>query len=120
MRLTSTGNLGSGTNEAAVKLVKTIDGNIFRLEDSDGTCNANPEFGSVSWTCTSDLRLKTNIRDPKPVLNDLMKLRIDVNSWKLIKAIQELKIENEALKVRIEALELRLKNEEIKNIKIND
>jgi len=49
---------------------------ILRLEDSDGVCDHNPEAGSETVTCSSDGKLKTNIRDSADVLPDLMKLRI--------------------------------------------
>ncbi|NTW46492.1 MAG: hypothetical protein HGB18_05650, partial [Candidatus Moranbacteria bacterium] len=125
-----TGNVGIGTASPGVRLhvASSSDTNIFRLQDSDGTCSANPESGSVTWTCSSDRRLKTDIVDAPSVLSDLMKLDIrqyivrasgdtligviaqeaqsvmpnlvsqgddgylrvsELNSWQLIKAIQE-------------------------------
>lgn len=39
----------------------SIDGNIFTLEDTDGTCKMNPEAGGVTTTCSSDEKYKTNI-----------------------------------------------------------
>ena len=110
------------------------DTNVMRLSDSDGTCDHNPEAGSETVSCSSDERLKTNIRDAAVVLPSLMKLRIrdytvlasgdertgviaqevqgiapelvtegddgyfmveQIGSWELVKAIQELKTEND-------------------------
>jgi len=72
------GNVGIGTTSPAVKLhvYNASDTNIFRLQDSDGTCNANPESSSVSWSCSSDIRLKTNITEAKPILQKLTQLKI--------------------------------------------
>ncbi|OQX00625.1 hypothetical protein BWK69_01080 [Candidatus Parcubacteria bacterium A4] len=140
------GNVGIGTTAPGTKLHinSSLDENILRLQDSDGTCNADPESGSVTWSCSSDIRLKTDITDTIPALSNLMKLKIrdytiissgdkstgviaqevqevmpelvkigedgylmvsEINSWKLIKAIQELKTENDVLRTRIEKLE---------------
>ncbi len=38
-------------------------------------CSVTPQNGN-QWVCTSDARLKKNINDTKPILNDLMKIRI--------------------------------------------
>ena len=76
----SGGAVGFGTTGPAV-LVEvedtTIDGDIFRLQDSDGTCDANPEAGGVTWTCASDEEIKTNIvNKTDSVLDKLDQLRI--------------------------------------------
>ena len=72
--------VGINTNAPAVELhvLSTSDTDIFRLEDSDGTCNYNPESGSVSVSCSSDASLKTNIVDinASSTIADLMKYRI--------------------------------------------
>jgi hypothetical protein len=72
------GNVGIGTTSPAVKLhvYSSADENILRLQDSDGTCDANPESTSVTWTCSSDIRLKTNITDAQPILQKLTQLKI--------------------------------------------
>jgi len=41
----------------------TADENILRLQDSDGTCDMNPESTAITTTCTSDERLKRDIKD---------------------------------------------------------
>ena len=140
------GNVGIGTAAPAVRLevVDTIDGNVLRLQDSNGTCDHNPESGAETVSCASDARLKTNIKDARPVLDDLMTLRVrdytviasgdemtglvaqevqevmpglvsegdagylmvsEINHWKLVKAIQELKMENDDLRARLDGLE---------------
>jgi hypothetical protein len=67
------GNVGIGTGSPGVLLHvnSASDTDIFRLQDSDGTCDYNPEAGSVTVTCSSDARLKTNIRDASPTLEYL-------------------------------------------------
>jgi DNA-binding transcriptional MerR regulator len=78
MTITNAGNVGIGTALPAVNLhvASTSDADIFELQDSDGTCTANPEAGAVTWTCSSDRRLKSNITDAAGVLDNLMKLQI--------------------------------------------
>ena len=74
------GNVGIGHTAPGVRLIvqDTIDGNIFRLIDSDGNCAHNPESGSVTVSCSSDESLKTNIVDinASSTIADLMKYRI--------------------------------------------
>ncbi len=137
--ITTNGRIGIGVDSAGVKLHvnDSSDGVVFRLQDSDGTCDANPEAGSVSWSCSSDERLKKDIRDSDGILEWLMRFRIrdyavrasgdlmtgviaqevlnvapemvslgedgyykvkEVNKWKLVRAIQELKGENDLMK----------------------
>lgn len=68
LKITPEGMIGIGidsTNDPVLILhvaSTSIDGDIFRLQDSDGTCDHNPEAGSEVVTCSSDGRLKTNIR----------------------------------------------------------
>jgi len=72
------GTLGIGTNtpQTALHIRSTGDSDLLRLEDSDGTCNHNPEAGAETVTCSSDERLKHNIADAADVLPLLMNLRI--------------------------------------------
>ncbi|MDZ7785828.1 MAG: tail fiber domain-containing protein [Candidatus Saccharibacteria bacterium] len=67
--------VGVGTTGPGVLLHvsdTSIDNDIFRLQDSDGTCNYNPESGSVTVTCSSDERLKSNIADSSLNALDLL------------------------------------------------
>lgn len=74
----SGGKLGVGTADPQLEahINSQSDGNIFRLQDSDGTCDHNPEAGSETVTCSSDERLKSNISDAEETLPDLLKYRI--------------------------------------------
>ena len=157
------GNVGIGTASPGARLEvenTSLEGSgIFIVQDSDGTCDADPDVGGLTWSCPSDARMKTNIRDARPVLDDLMKLRVkdfavkasgeemtgviaqevqeimpelvregndgylmvsEIKHWKLIKAIQELKAENEALEKKNEGLELAFgeTKEELNELKI--
>ena len=70
VRITSTGNVGIGTTTPTVQLAveDSIDGNIFQLYDTDGNCLYNPESGGVTVTCSSDARLKTDIKNADSAL----------------------------------------------------
>jgi len=94
----------------------------LRVQDSDGNCAFNPESTDTAWTCSSDIRLKENIKDYTVIAsgdnktgviaqeiiekypelvhkdNDGYYMVDGINTWKLVKAIQELKAENDALK----------------------
>ena len=72
------GNVGVGTLSPGVALHvnSTADTDVFRLQDSDGTCSANPEAGSVTWTCSSDARLKSNIVIATPILADMLEVQV--------------------------------------------
>lgn len=57
---------GIGTNSPAVRLEienTAIDGNVLRLQDSDGICDHNPEAGAETVVCASDTSLKSDIED---------------------------------------------------------
>lgn len=131
MRILGNGNVGIGQTAPTVKLhvESTADETVLRLKDSDGTCDLNPESGSLTTSCSSDERLKTNIREAASVLSEIQGLKIhdytviasgtdttglvaqevlttnpemvhmgedgyykvdQYNSWKMLKAIQEL------------------------------
>ncbi|MFW9852641.1 MAG: tail fiber domain-containing protein [Candidatus Thorarchaeota archaeon] len=75
----NSGEVGIGTTHPGRKLEvqdNSINGFLLRLDDSDARCDIGPNISSVWISCSSDIRLKTNIKDAKPVINDLMKLRI--------------------------------------------
>ena len=147
MVIDNTGKVGIGKSAPGGQLIvedTDIDGVLLTLQDIDGTCSLDPESGGSIFSCSSDARLKTNIRDAKPVLGDLMTLRVrdftvkasgdemtglvaqeveevmpgivsegndgylmvaEINHWKLVKAIQELKTENDVLRARLADLE---------------
>jgi hypothetical protein len=148
IRFQPTGRVGIGNTSpaAALHVQGAVDGTLFRLQDTDGTCNGNPESGSVTWTCSSDIKLKTNIRPLisgldkvmllKPssyivkasgerkvgfIAQDIQKVLPEIVSTVdeegtlgvaqegmipyMVKAIQDLKRENDALRARIEKLE---------------
>ncbi len=153
IRLTIKGpNVGIGTQTPGSRLEveNTAAANgVLLLQDNDATCEAQPATTGLTWSCSSDARLKENIRDASSVISSFMNFKIrdytvkktgekgtgviaqevmeiypelvtvgedgylmvdEVNSWKLIKAIQELKQENENLKDRIELLEKALED----------
>ncbi len=80
LELQDNGNVGIGTNfgSAGAKLhvKEDTDTNVLRLQDSDGTCDLNPESGSLTTTCSSDERLKSNIREAASVLGEINGLKI--------------------------------------------
>lgn len=145
--ITINSNVGIGDTspDSALDIVRTGSANdVLQLEDSDGVCEAQPTTTGLTWSCSSDERLKTNIRDALPVMDFFKGFRIrdytviktgenatgiiaqevmqnhpelvtkgddgylsvsEPNPWMFVKAIQELKAENDALKARIEILE---------------
>lgn len=68
--------IGTSTPYVANHVYSVLDTNIFRLQDADGTCNYNPESGSVTVSCSSDQRLKTDIRDTSSALKYLSSLKV--------------------------------------------
>ncbi|MBI2172992.1 MAG: tail fiber domain-containing protein, partial [Candidatus Aenigmarchaeota archaeon] len=145
------GSVGIGTNSPGSKLeVENTVGadDVLLLEDSSGLCEAQPTTTGLTWSCSSDIRLKSNIRNASPVLGyiagiplrdytviktgenatgpiaqDLLKTNpelvrqgddgyyqvSELSQWALVKAVQELKEENDGLKRRISALETKMK-----------
>jgi hypothetical protein len=140
MRIAESGNVGIGTPSPArtLHISRTTSNNeVLELTDQSGSCFAMPDVAGMSWSCTSDRRLKSEIRDAPPVLDELDSYRIrkfrnrstqqeavgviaqevaeshparvtlasdgtlmveEVRSWVLVKAIQELRAQNTALK----------------------
>lgn len=72
------GNVGIGETSPATKLhIKSAsDEDILRLQDSDGTCNLNPEAGSLTTACSSDESLKSNIQDAEDTLDEINKYEV--------------------------------------------
>jgi len=70
--------VGINTTSPA-KMLHVLDGSegaVARFEDSDGTCDADPDTGGLTWSCSSDERLKENIEDAGSSLDNIMKLKI--------------------------------------------
>lgn len=80
LELQDNGNVGIGTNfgsaGAKLHIKEDTDTTVLRLQDSDGTCDLNPESGSLTTTCSSDERLKSNITDAASVLSEINGLKI--------------------------------------------
>ena len=78
LTITSTGYIGIGTISPSTTLhiATSTDWPLFLLDDSDGDCDYNPEAGGVTVSCTSDERLKKDIKDAKSVLTFLDTFRI--------------------------------------------
>jgi len=72
------GNVGIGTTAPAKRfhVNDSAEGSPVRFQDTDGTCDADPDAGGLTWSCSSDIKLKTNIKEADTVLDELMKLRI--------------------------------------------
>lgn len=61
----SDGNVGIGTNSPALKLEvqdNSVSSALLQLDNSAGQCDATPSSGSLSWSCTSDERVKPDIQ----------------------------------------------------------
>jgi hypothetical protein len=72
------GDVGVGLLNPAIKfhIYENIDGDVFRIQDIDGACSANPESGSVTWTCSSDLDLKENVRNSPSLIDKFMSFSV--------------------------------------------
>lgn len=73
------GDVGIGTTGPAYRLEvenTATTGSVLRLQNADGTCDLDPETGGLTWSCTSDLRLKDDVRpaDTASVLQDLVQM----------------------------------------------
>jgi len=53
-----------------------VDSLALRVQDSDGNCAFNPESVDTAWTCSSDARAKTNIKDATSVMPYLLGIPI--------------------------------------------
>ncbi len=133
----STGRVGIGTSNplAVLHVNSTINETILRLQDADGTCNYNPEAGDSVVSCSSDKKLKKDIKNASSALEEFEDIVVkdyvvkasgknmtgviaqEINethpemvheengelfvelpsSWKLLKAIQELRAMIESL-----------------------
>jgi len=71
MRISTTGNVGIGTTTPGSRLeienTASAD-DVLLLEDSSGLCEAQPTTTGLTWSCSSDIRLKENIKDASSIL----------------------------------------------------
>src|ERR1035437_5628787 len=60
------GNVGIGTSTPLTLLQvggpSTADGNQITVQDNNGLCVINPTTSGTGWTCSSDIKLKENIK----------------------------------------------------------
>lgn len=70
------GNVGIGdsTPDSMLGVRTSTDGDVLSLYDGNGTCEADPETGSMLWICSSDRRLKTDIQEAGSVLTYLINI----------------------------------------------
>ena len=75
---TKAGNVGIGTTSPLFKLVvqNSSEGDTLQLYDTDGNCKIDPDSGGLTTTCSSDARLKTNIRPTADQLAYLKDIKI--------------------------------------------
>lgn len=149
----SPGNVGIGTAAPFYLLhvgSASTSGTMMELQNSSGACTFTPATSNLTIACSSDQRLKTDIRDTGDALAwlDDMRVRdftviatgesntgviaqeilqthpdlvhmgpdgyygVDVpNIWKLVRAIQQLRAQNDELKADNEALKAANDNE---------
>lgn len=75
----SSGNVGVGTTNAGLRLEvenTATNGAVMRLQNGDGQCDVEPTSGNLTWSCTSDLRLKADVHpaDTKALLQNLVRM----------------------------------------------
>jgi len=73
------GNVGIGTTSpgSRLEIENTASANdVLLLEDSSGLCEAQPTTTGLTWSCSSDEKLKTNIRDASSVMDFFDNFRI--------------------------------------------
>jgi len=65
------GNIGIGTTSPQFKLSveSSSEGNMFQIFDTDGNCRQDPDAGGITTTCSSDIRLKTDISETASLLD---------------------------------------------------
>ena len=74
--LDNSGAVGIGTvsPDQRLEVETAVEGDVMRLNDGTETCDLDPDAGGVIETCSSDIRLKTNISDASSVLDYLADL----------------------------------------------
>ena len=74
--VTDNGKVGIGTTSpGSVLEINGSDDDVLLLDDG-ASCEAQPASGGLTWSCSSDKRLKENIVDAPTVLNDLLDIEI--------------------------------------------
>lgn len=68
--------IGDSTPERRLDVTSDVEGATLRIQDTDGTCDLDPDSGSLVTTCTSDSKLKNNIVDASSKLAYLDSFRI--------------------------------------------
>ena len=71
MTINDAGSVGIGTTAPGSRLEVENTGSandVLLLEDSSGLCEAQPTTTGLTWSCSSDARLKSNIRNASAVL----------------------------------------------------
>lgn len=78
MVISGDGNVGIGALTPGHKLEirGAGDGALLSVGDDNGTCSLNPSSSSASWSCSSDARLKADIRDAPSSLDYLEDFRV--------------------------------------------
>jgi hypothetical protein len=77
-KIKANGNVGIGTSSPGSKLhvYSTTANDVLLVQDNSGTCEAQPTTTGLTWSCSSDERLKTNIRDAESVIDYINGIRI--------------------------------------------
>ncbi|MBU1123017.1 tail fiber domain-containing protein, partial [Patescibacteria group bacterium] len=68
--------IGAATPGSKLEIEDSGDNNVLLLNDSDGLCEAQPSAGSLTWSCSSDKKLKKNIKNAHDVIPGLMQIPI--------------------------------------------
>jgi hypothetical protein len=80
----NSGLVGIGTSAPGSKLHVVGGANdVFLVEDDSGACEAQPTTTGLTWSCSSDIRLKKDIRNPSSQLPYL--LNIPLKDYTVIK-----------------------------------
>jgi hypothetical protein len=78
MTIMPNGSVGIGTAEPQAQLHVNSDGNvtILILQDADGYCEYNPEAGETVFSCSSDKKLKKDIKNASSALEEFEDIQV--------------------------------------------